>query len=158
MVSSIDPFRSGALGVRLPNIYTDVTLAVDARLTAGLRAGYVAIACRAGAGHYHLTVHPDSRSFALARWDGGTRVALVDWRVSPAIKEWLQTNRLALSYVGSTITARVNGVLVASVQDSTYREGALWIGAGAFSGGTGVDLSPVRQPARHPALREGTCG
>lgn len=132
VVSSVDPFRSGALGIRLPNTYTDAMLAVDARLTAGLRAGYIALACRAGAGHYRLTVHPDSRSFALARWDGGTRVALVDWRVSPAIKEWSQTNRLELSCAGSTITARVNGVPLASVQDGTYREGGLWIGAGAF--------------------------
>ena len=132
VVSSVDPFWSGALGVRLPNTYTDVTLAVDARLTAGLRAGYVAIACRAGTGHYRLTVHPDSRSFALTRWDSGTRVARADWRVSSAIKEWSQTNRLELSCVGNMITARLNGVPVASVQDGTYREGALWIGAGAF--------------------------
>ncbi|MER3406711.1 MAG: hypothetical protein C4289_17385 [Chloroflexota bacterium] len=39
VVSSVDPFRSGALGVRLPNTYTDVTLAVDARLTQGCAPG-----------------------------------------------------------------------------------------------------------------------
>jgi hypothetical protein len=132
VVSSVDPLRSGALGIWLPHTYTDVTLAVEARLVAGLHDGYVAIACRAGTGHYRLSVHPDSRSFALTRWDGGRRVALVDWKVSPAVRDWSQTNRLELRCAGTTIAASINGVQVAAVQDGTYREGRLWIGAGVF--------------------------
>ncbi|HYR17243.1 MAG TPA: hypothetical protein VEQ67_23965, partial [Mycobacterium sp.] len=45
------------------------------------------------------------------------------------------TNRIELSCVGPTISGRINGNEVVSAQDSAYRQGALFIAAGADAGG-----------------------
>src|SRR5262249_38395584 len=95
---------------------------------------------------YRLTINPDDRTFLLRRWDDGKPVELMPWTNSDAIRGGAQNNRVELGCQGSTISARINGMQVASVQDSTYREGRLWMGAGAFSG------QPSRAEARFKSL------
>jgi len=39
---------------------------------------------------------------------------------------------LELSCAGRTIAASINGTLVASLDDGTYRQGRFWLSAGSF--------------------------
>ena len=58
---------------------------------------------------------------------------------APSIRRGGATNRLELTCAGTRITAMINGEPVASVPDSTYREGRWWIGVG-FEGETPTEV------------------
>ena len=53
-------------------------------------------------------------------------------QTSTVVHRGHETNRLELTCVDRTISASVNGVPVASVQDGAYRTGHLWLGAGVL--------------------------
>ena len=79
-----------------------------------------------GTGHFNLT-----------RWDNGQEVPLVGRQESSAIGRGNEPSRLELSCSGATIAASINGAVVASVPDTTYRVRSMKIGAGSF-GRTGA--------------------
>ncbi len=86
---------------------------------------------------YALLVYPQEGGFALYRFNAGDApTRLVQPTLSSAIRRGTQTNRLELICSGNTIAARINGTQVASVQDSSYGEGRMWIGAVGFEGAT----------------------
>ena len=117
----------------LPGTYSDAVLAVDARLVGPADGRTVSIACRSDEesdSQYRLTLQPGIGQFELIRWDNGQRVALQDWQPSSAIRPGNDVNRLELNCAGPTITAGINGIQVAAVQDPTYTRGLLWIGTG----------------------------
>ena len=124
----------------IPGDHTNATIAVDARLVGPTTSRTVSVGCRftsdaTGNRGYRLRVEPGTGVFRLVREDGGRDTFLRSDRVSPAIHRGSQTNRLELTCAGSTITAAINGTVVASVQDSTYTTGPLVIGVGARSSG-----------------------
>jgi hypothetical protein len=134
VIEQVDPERERRAAALLPGLYGDVSLAIDARLVGDVSRRYLAVGCRhqsTSDSHYRLVVVPDNRHFVLARWDNDAEVLLIPWQVTPAIREGEQTNRLQLSCMASTISASINDSQVALVQDSTYREGWMWIGAGS---------------------------
>jgi hypothetical protein len=138
-VNPNSPF--GNYAVRLPFSYSDASLAVDARLVPDAVNRYLYLSCRSTTtppptvttSEYRFWVYPDQVSFSLSRLDAGTSASLVPRRSSTAIQRDTATNRLELECRGSSITARINGVDVATVQDSTYREGGILIGVGYTS-------------------------
>jgi hypothetical protein len=118
--------------------YGDVTVVVDARLIGETTGRTLIVACRdqgsaAGAG-YGLLVSPNRGQAALARWDAGRATMLVDWRTTAAVRRGLQTNRLELRCHDGSITALVNGAQVASIRDSTYPAGVIWLGVSENGG------------------------
>jgi hypothetical protein len=128
----------------LPGSFADVTVAVDARLVGDTTNRAVAVYCRArssegGRLYYQFTVIPADGVFLLQRADSAAGVALVGRTQSAAIRAGNATNRLELSCIGTTISAKINGTEVASVQDGTHTSGRVSIGAGPFGGAGAVD-------------------
>jgi hypothetical protein len=114
------------------------TVAVDARLVEPPGGATVSVACRRSGtpeSGYRLFVSDFGR-FRLVRFGDDTSEVLVDWRTAAAIGPGETTNRIELSCVGSTISVTINGVELASVQDSTYLQGSAWVGIGGPPGMT----------------------
>jgi hypothetical protein len=121
--------------VAVPGEFAHTTLSVDARLVGETAGRFVALGCRAyGNAEYRLTLAAAGQ-FALDRFDGGRPVSLVAWRAAPPLPAGASAHRLALRCAGSQFTATINGVQVASVRDTTYTTGALWLGTGRFTNG-----------------------
>ena len=80
------------------------------------------------------------------RLDDGTNT-VVARKQSSAIHADNQTNHLELVCNGTTITGRVNGVQVVSVQDSKYLSGLVWLTAGLFN-----EFLPATSDARFDNL------
>lgn len=137
VIRKLQTASSASRAPLIPGSYGDATIRVDARLVGDPANGYVAVSCRRqpgdGTSLYRLYVRPDRGQFALYRYDDGTAVRLVPYRASPAVNAGNDTNRLELSCEGASITARINGMEVASVEDGTYSEGRIQILLGAFS-------------------------
>ena len=124
----------------IPGDHANATIAVDVRLIGETRSRTVSVGCRfssdaSGNRGYRLRVEPAAGLFRLVREDGQRDTFLRTDRISAAIRRGAETNRLELTCAASTITAAINGVEVASVQDSTYTAGPLVIGVGARSSG-----------------------
>jgi hypothetical protein len=153
-----EPGEETLASVWVPGSYPDVDVSVDARLVGGTSNRYLALACRSrGAPEthgYRLSVYPDQRSFSLLRTDAGGPVFLVSWRPSVAVQRGAATNQLGLSCSGDTLGVRINGVLVASVEDDAWRgwgsDQTQWIGASSFEGRTGVDARFSNLVLREP--------
>jgi predicted lipoprotein with Yx(FWY)xxD motif len=132
VVRGTGPTRS----VELPVDVADATIAVDVRLLGDVMQRTVSVGCRLrqtteGAYGYRLRVEPGAGLYRLVREDGARDHFLRSDRRSTAIRSGTMTNRLELTCSGTTITAVINGVEVARIQDSTYREGPWTFGAGA---------------------------
>lgn len=150
--------ESNLLGkVFLPGRYDDTSLAIDARLVGDTGTRIIQLGCRTQPGpdsEYRMVLTPDRRTVAIRRRIGGTAVTLAE-RPSGAILQGNETNHLEMRCVGSTISALVNGVEIASAHDTTFREGQLWIGvfAPALQAEARFDnlvLSQVSVPAPPP--------
>lgn len=118
----------------------NATIAVDARLIGDTVQRTVSVGCRfasdsTGNRGYRLRVEPAAGLFRLVREDGARDVLLRRDSRSPAIRPGSEVNRLELTCAGNTITAAINGTVVASVQDSTYGSGAFVFGVGARASG-----------------------
>jgi hypothetical protein len=134
VVEQGDPERERRPAAWLPGLYANASLSIDARLVGDVDRRYLALGCRhqsTSDSHYRLVVVPDGGHFALARWDQNSEVLLTPWQTTSALRDGDQNNRLQLTCSGSTIAASLNGLQVALVQDSTYSEGWMWIGAGS---------------------------
>ena len=120
--------------------FSDGAIEVDVRFTMATDAAYVFVACRGSQNprrEYHLVVDPVAGYAWLSRGDGSMREDLAPPQPFDAIRQGHGTNRLFLSCTGSTITAAINGDVLASVEDSTYGQGQFAIGSGIYAGRTG---------------------
>ena len=90
---------------------------------------------RTGNRGYRLRVEPAAGLYRLVREDGTRDAFLRRDSLSPAIRRGNDSNRIEITCAGNTITAAINGTVVATVQDSTYASGALVIGVGARASG-----------------------
>lgn len=133
-IVKIDPAASLWPRVPLPGRYEDSTVALDARIVRDTvpdtELRFITLLCRFGAsGSYMFRVDPFTRSYRIVRYAPGElsgTTLLLD--ISPAILPDSATNRVEMTCAGDTISGRVNGVELGSVQDSTHREGRLLIG------------------------------
>jgi hypothetical protein len=128
---------AGTSEIPVPGTYGDAAISVEVRVVGTTTAPrYVRLTCRGRAGEeseYRLLVQPGNRQFRIERRDRGIPVPLVDWRASNAVRPATERNLLELACVGSTITATINGELVATTQDSTYASGRMELGVFAPS-------------------------
>jgi uncharacterized delta-60 repeat protein len=135
-ISKIDPQFERVPTSYVPGWFTDVTLAVDLRVVGPFQGRYVALGCRdtpsqGGSNQYRFSIDPEDGYYTLALWVQGQETIL-DEGASPAIRTGNQVNHIELSCIGTTISARVNGVTVTSVKDTTHGQGRLWIGTGVY--------------------------
>ncbi len=127
--------------VAIPGTYANISVAFDARLVSGASESSVNIQCRrlsAAESWYVVNVTPQLGAVAANRIDNGTGKNLVPRQAWPAIRQGAETNHIEVNCVGITISARINGVEVLSVEDSTYNSGQVRLGA------TGVQATDVR--------------
>jgi hypothetical protein len=134
----------GPIVGRVGGIYVDASVAVDARIIGPSADRLVFIGCRRQPGpqasYYGFLVAPASGLFAIVRWDNDTQQNLVEPRRSSAIRSGNDSNRLELRCAGSSISALVNGVIVASVQDSKYVMGHVLVGGDTPRSDTTFDI------------------
>jgi hypothetical protein len=135
VIQKLDPNYRLQPTTYVPGSFDNATIVVDVRLTGETDNRYVAVGCRfSDRGHYRLLVEPAQGRFVLVRFDGSTEVNLVGPQVSDAINRGTASNRLELSCAGNVISAAINGTLVATREDTTYRTGRLWFAASTYSG------------------------
>jgi hypothetical protein len=120
------------------SLFANVHATVDARLVGGVESRRFGLGCRATApnGHlsgYFLVVLPALGRFSLSRMDAGEAADLTAPQASMAVARGTKVNHLELTCAGETVTARINGVEVASVHDGAYSIGAvmLFVGRGS---------------------------
>jgi hypothetical protein len=64
-------------------------------------------------------VDPSEQLYSLHRLEGGSWTILVGWTLSPAIRDWTASNRLAVRQDGEQIHLYVNSARLAAVPDAT---------------------------------------
>jgi hypothetical protein len=124
----------------IPVDATNASIAVDARLIGETTRRTVSVGCRfasdsTGNRGYRLRVEPGVGLFRLVREDGTRDIFLRRDSISQAIRRDNESNRIEITCAGNTITATINGAVVASVIDNTYTSGSLVIGVGARASG-----------------------
>ena len=159
---------AGVWQTQLNGPYADVEIAVDVRVEGRTRDRFVKIGCRFariddGFQEYSFVVDPNARRVLVYRSDGGQVVPIFDQKGFAAVNPEGASNHLELRCVGATISASVNGTSVASVEDGTYAAGAIYLGAGTYSGVSGTvesrwDDLHVNDLARHDAAAQGGAG
>jgi hypothetical protein len=120
--------------------YADATIAVDAHTTEETPLAQVWLYCRrfgSVPSGYRFRVEPATQRFSLDRVDKAQATTLVSFRTADVINSGTDVNHLELSCAGSTITGSINGQPVFSMQDATYSQGTLNIGASGPPDGAG---------------------
>jgi hypothetical protein len=119
----------------VPGSFADVSIAVDVHAIDPLQGDYISVICRSEdpADRYEFLLLPQSGIFVIERWLHNERAQLTASRTSPAVLSGDRTNHVELSCSGTRITATVNGALVASAADNTFRAGQVGFGIGSFS-------------------------
>jgi dienelactone hydrolase len=140
------PFTQGE--VVLPGSYADAALAVDAELLNPAPDQYVQLACRSrdAVSQYRFAFRPATGEYWINRW---VPIAgypfpfrpLLPASRSPAVRLGTAHNRAELSCRGTTLTARINDVTVASVSDNTYPAGQMWIAVGESPDGSSPTMT-----------------
>jgi hypothetical protein len=132
---------------RLPGTYADASIAVDVDMANPTPNQFAQLACRVrdNVSQYRVTFNPATGGVVLVRWLPVSgyevpRIALTSLEIrSPAMHLGSAVNHAELSCRGTTITAKLNGTVAASVSDNSLAEGGLWIAAG----GPGDGQKPV---------------
>jgi hypothetical protein len=120
--------------------YADATLAVDAHPTDETPQAQIWLYCRrfgSVPSGYRFRVEPATQRFSVDRVDKAQPTTLVSMRTADVINSGSDVNHLELTCAGSTIAGSINGQPVFSVQDATYTQGTLNIGASGPSDGSG---------------------
>lgn len=148
--------------VRLPELYVwssagrsfqDFTVEVDGRLVEGPPDGIYGIIFRLQDkdNFYEFDVSADG-FYVLVRYVDGQWQPIVDWTETQVIQQGRSLNRLRVDAVGSTIRLYVNGQLLASVTDATFRRGDIALVAGTGeAAGTHIAFDNLRVTEPRPA-------
>jgi hypothetical protein len=131
-----------ARGPVLPGVFSDASIALDARIVGDTAGRTINVRCREQilsrspfvAQAYQFTIWPDAREFDLRRSDGTTSVTLAARRGLPEIRPGGGWNHIELRCIKSRIVASVNDIELAAVDDATYTSGTFVITAGGPEG------------------------
>jgi serine/threonine protein kinase len=141
LLQKVNPNFLGLVSVSVPGAagaFDDANIAVDAKVIDPTANRFVALICRdqatANSG-YRFSVVPATGQVALSRVDGGNATALAGPLDASNLLRNQVTNRIELGCVGPALAGRINGTEVISAQDGAYRQGGLFIAAGADTGG-----------------------
>src|SRR5680860_336447 len=127
---------TGTLAIPFGDTYTDVTVAVDAVLSGGTfeePGRYIFLTCRTGpdGGGYRLEFRPQLSTVILRKLQEGAGEQIANGEFNNG-QPITSVARVELSCIGTTLTARVNGEVVVSVEDTDFTRGGLELG-GAVS-------------------------
>jgi hypothetical protein len=117
-------------------LFANTEIEVDARLVGDTETRWIGILCRlevrdgALAGGYALVIRPATGWVSLARVGANSNVRLVPDQISAAVRRGNSTNILELTWAGTTIVARINGTVVASVRDGALQRGRMGLVVG----------------------------
>ncbi len=121
--------------------YSDVRIEVDAGKLAGPDENRIGLICRSdGQSYYFLIIGSDGYyGIGLFKDHEATLLGQSAMQASPEIKTGAAVNHLRLDCAGSSLTAYVNGVQLATAQDSGLQHGDVGLLAGTFNE-PGVDV------------------
>jgi len=114
--------------------FGDFHLSVDAAQVAGPDDNEYGVQVRMKDNRhlYRFSISGDGY-YRIVKLDGEKEVVLGDdWTEADAIRTGVAVNHLEVICQGTTLTFRVNGELLAEVEDSSYREGDIGLYAGSF--------------------------
>ena len=120
--------------------YADATLAVDAHTIDETPQAQVWLYCRrfgSVPSGYRFRVEPATQRFSVERVDKAQTTPLVSFQTTDVINSGSDVNHLELTCSGSTIAGSINGQQMFSVQDATYSQGTLNVGASGPPDGAG---------------------
>jgi hypothetical protein len=137
-LQKVDPNWDRVPIAQITKVFADTTLAIDTYFASDTAGQYVELGCRRdvsdpGNTGYFLLVAPD-RGYRIGRNDAGKVTALVDWRPSPAIQPGGDPMHIEFTCSGPNLSGTVNGSPLSTVNDRTYRDGRLLVGAGSPNG------------------------
>jgi len=140
-IRKLDPSQDADGHLVWPSGYANTSIDVDAHLIASDQRTFFWLTCRHQGpveSLYMWALRPDARTFNLRRGDNGTYVYLIRDTISDKILPSPASNHFQLTCAGSSISMAINGTVVGSVQDATYKEGSLRIGTGGRAGAPAV--------------------
>jgi hypothetical protein len=133
-IQTVDP-SAGPILLSLPVRYRDTSFTVDAMIGGDIEGRYLELVCRRQVGMfsaYSAVADLSQGSYRLIRRDNAQPTTLRRASGPRAIPPGEPPFRIGLTCAGNRISLTVNRALVATVQDDTYRDGSLAIGAGSF--------------------------
>jgi hypothetical protein len=137
---TVDPKWDRIAPATLPGTFGNFVMAIDARVLSPSDRRYVIVNFRVQSGQsgtsgfYRFLLEPFTQRYSLARWDSGKQTLLAGGtKTSTAIKRGHEVNRIEIRTSGPSIEVLVNGTSLVQTQDSTYKDGFITIGAGAYS-------------------------
>lgn len=122
--------------------YGDVRIDVDMAFTGPADLAEMGVVCRMenSQDFYFLTIRSDGAYAVFKMYQGNEFFLGMDgYQTSPEIRTGINTNHLTAECRGEHLSLSVNGVLLVSVNDSSYQVGDVGVMAGAFEQ-TGVNV------------------
>jgi hypothetical protein len=143
VIEKIDPDLDSLVGTFLPGAYRDAVVAVDVRLVGATENRSVYLTCRdessaTGSTYYFVSVEPGDASFQFGLREKDEATNFASGVRQDAITPGNAVNRIELRCIGDEITAVINGVEVARVEDGTLTEGRISIRTGLYAGEPGT--------------------
>ncbi len=132
--------------------YGDASVAVDAALVNPTPDQYLQLACRSQGpfSQYRFAFRPATGEYSITRWltipglDAPLGPPLLPrGLISPAVQRGTAVNHAELRCQGTTISAQINGEIVAKLSDNTFASGKLWIAVGEVFGAQPTGQKPV---------------
>lgn len=133
-------FGAGNARASIPGTYSNYSVAVDAWIVGDSSDNLIEIGLRRretratdeaarvlGGKDYRMALQ-NGRSIVLRRWDDPNGPVLAQIDLPSSFQPSDGRYHLELSATGRNIVGRVNGAVVAAVQDDTYQSGTAWIG------------------------------
>lgn len=121
--------------------FTDVRIEADAGKLAGPDANRIGLLCRSVGSNYYFFIIGSDGYYGLGIFKGGqtTLLGQTAMQSSAAIRTGAAVNHLRMDCNGNALSAYVNGVQVAAVQDGGLTHGDVGLVAGTFDE-PGVDI------------------
>ncbi|CAN5677659.1 hypothetical protein BH23CHL5_BH23CHL5_11920 [soil metagenome] len=140
-IDALNEDFNGAFAVPFGSGFQDGTIAIDGLLTSGTAdqpGRYMFVSCRVGdeGGGYRLEYRPQISGVILRKLDSpaGQRIGSGEFEGNEDAEDPV---RLELSCQGSTITGRINGIVVVSAEDDEFTVGGLDVGGGIYTVSSG---------------------
>ncbi|CAN5672058.1 hypothetical protein BH23CHL4_BH23CHL4_00040 [soil metagenome] len=128
---------TGPMVIPFGDVYTAVSVAVAVLLTGGIQEApgrYIFLTCRVGenGGGYRLEFRPQIGAVVIRKLDSGAGEQIASAKINEG-DPITGPARLELRCNGATITGRVSGQDVVSIQDTAFTSGGLELGGGVYT-------------------------
>jgi hypothetical protein len=134
VIRARNPVNNRYFTVQAPGTYADVSVAVDARIVGDSAGRGLGLSCRRGGpgNEYRLILNLDRGTFAIVRLVDSRSTSLIPFTAAPSMQRGNRQNRVELTCAGASISASINGIVVATVADTTFKEGRVGLVVGTL--------------------------